>query len=47
MKEFLKKYAYAIYLATALSLLDKNFATWEYWAIMIPMIILVNYNQNK
>jgi hypothetical protein len=47
MKEFIKKYAYAMYLGSALSLLNKSFITWEYWAIMIPMILLVNYNKNK
>ncbi len=47
MKEFIKKNAYAMYLGGALSLLNKGFNTWEYWAIMIPMIGLVNYNQNK
>jgi hypothetical protein len=47
MKEFIKNYGYAMYLGGALSLLKLGFNTWEYWAIMIPMIGLVKLNQNK
>lgn len=47
MKEIIKKYGYAMYLGGALALLNKGFNTWEYWAIMIPVILLVKFNQNK
>jgi hypothetical protein len=48
MIRFLKEYGWTMYLGGALALLEVGFTNWRYWAIMIPMIILVQlkkYNE--
>ncbi len=48
MKEFLVKYGHAIYLGFSLSMfLDAQWYKWEYYVVMIPTIILVEYKVNN
>ncbi len=44
MKKFLIKYAYGMYLGFSLSVfLGTQWYKWEYYAIMIPTLTLVEY----
>lgn len=47
MKDFIKKYAYSFYLGGSLALLGADFLHWQYWAVMMPMVILVELKANK
>lgn len=47
MINFLKEYGWTMYLGGALALLNVSATTWQYWVIMLPMIILVNIKSNK
>ena len=40
MIEFLKEHSYSIYLAVALELIGIHFWTWQWWAIVVPIVIL-------
>lgn len=47
MKDFIKKYAYSFYLGGSLALLGVDCWHWQYWVVMIPMVILVELKSNK
>lgn len=46
-KKFFKNYGWAIYLGGALALLDASCFSWKYWAVMLPMIVLVEIKSHK
>lgn len=47
MIKILKEYGWVMFLGCSLSLLNAGANTWKYWAIMLPMIVLVNIKSNK
>lgn len=47
MKNFLKEYAWAIYLGGALAMNQIGANTWQYYAIFIPLVILVDIKSQK
>ena len=48
MKKFLINYSYAMYLGFTLSLLvDAQWYKWEYYVIMVPTILLVQWKVNN
>jgi len=47
MKQFLKEYGWVMYLGSSLSFLHITACNWRYWAIMIPMIILIAIKSKK
>jgi hypothetical protein len=49
IKKYLKEGAWAIYLGGSLSLLNIHFFNWQWWAILLPTLILNEFlnNNNK
>ena len=48
MKRFLKTYGYGIYMGIALPMFANiHLPDWQWWAIFIPIMILVNWNATK
>lgn len=48
MKKFIIKYSYAMYLGFTVCLLfDAKWYKWEYYAIMVPVILLIEWKVNN
>ena len=48
MKKFLINYSYAMYLGFTLSLLfDAQWYKWEYYAVMVPTVLLAQWKVNN
>ena len=46
MKKYLQAYGYAFYLGCALTgFADLDYSNWQFWAIIVPLIILVIWSQ--
>jgi hypothetical protein len=47
MKQFIIEYLWIAYLGGALGTLGIGFTTWQYWAIMLPVIFLQELAERK
>ena len=47
MRKFLKKYGLAMFLGAGIDLIcGYNFMTWQWWAIIVPAIILASWKSD-